>query len=70
MQGTLETQVQSWGQEDPLEEGMATHSNILARIMERGGLCAMVQRVEKSQTQVKQLKTAQHSHYLAITLEK
>ena len=26
----LETQVQSLGQEDPLEKGMATHSNILA----------------------------------------
>ena len=25
-----ETQVQSLGQEDPLEEGMATHSGILA----------------------------------------
>ena len=25
-----ETQVQSLGQEDPLEEGMATHSRILA----------------------------------------
>ena len=25
-----ETQVQSVGQEDPLEKGMATHSNILA----------------------------------------
>ena len=25
----LETQVQSLGQEDPLEEGMATHSSIL-----------------------------------------
>ena len=25
-----ETQVQSLGQEDPLEKGMATHSNILA----------------------------------------
>ena len=26
-----ETQIQSLGQEDPLEKGMATHSNILAR---------------------------------------
>ena len=25
-----EMQVQSWGQEDPLEEEMATHSSILA----------------------------------------
>ena len=30
MQETPETQVRSLGQEDPLEEGMATHSNILA----------------------------------------
>ena len=35
---TWETRVQSLGQEDPLEEGMATHSSILAwRIpMDRG----------------------------------
>ena len=30
MQGMQETQVQSLGQEDPLEKGMATHSSILA----------------------------------------
>ena len=30
MQETEETLVQSLGQEDPLEEGMATHSSILA----------------------------------------
>ena len=30
MQETQETQVQSLGQEDPLEEEMATYSNILA----------------------------------------
>ena len=30
MQETEETWVQSLGQEDPLEEGMATHSSILA----------------------------------------
>ena len=28
--GDTETQVQSLGQEDPLEEGMATHSSVLA----------------------------------------
>ena len=37
-----ETQVQSLGREDPLEEGMATHSSILAWITplteEPGGL--------------------------------
>ena len=30
MQETQEIQVQSLGQEEPLEEGMATHSGILA----------------------------------------
>ena len=30
MQQTQETRVQSLGQEDPLEEGMATHSSNLA----------------------------------------
>ena len=47
-----ETLVQSLGQEDPLEKGMATHSSILAwRIPwteEPGG--ATVHRVTKSQT--------------------
>ena len=40
-----ETQVQSLGQEDPLEKGMATHSSILAwripSIEEPGGLQSM-----------------------------
>ena len=30
MQETKETRIQSPGKEDPLEEGMATHSSILA----------------------------------------
>ena len=30
MQEIQETQVQSWGQEDPLKKEMATHSTILA----------------------------------------
>ena len=33
MQETQEMQVWSLGQEDPLEKGMATHSNILAWII-------------------------------------
>ena len=50
MQGPQETQVQSLGQEDSLEEGMATHSSALAwRIPwteELGGLQPMgLQRV-------------------------
>ena len=42
---TQETQVQYLGWEDPLEEGMATHSSILAwripRTEEPGGLQSM-----------------------------
>ena len=30
MQETLETQVRSLGRDDPMEEGMATHSSLLA----------------------------------------
>ena len=29
-QAMEETRVKSWGQEDPLEKGMATHSSVLA----------------------------------------
>ena len=52
-------QVQSLGREDPLEEGRATHSSILAwripRTEEPGGLQAS--RVTKSQTLLKRLST-------------
>ena len=50
----LETWVRSLGWEDPLEEGMATHSSILAwRIpMDRGTWRAAVHGVAKSQTQL------------------
>ena len=52
MQKTLETWVRSLGEEDPLEEGMATHSSMLAwRIPwtdEPAGLESMgLQRVRK-----------------------
>ena len=49
-----ENGVRSLGQEDPLEEGMATHSSILAwRIpMDRGAWRATVLGVSKSQTQL------------------
>ena len=61
-----ETRVQSLGWEDPLEEGMATHSSILAwRIpMDRGAWWAIVHRVAKSQTRLKQLSV--HAHTLRI----
>ena len=47
-----ETLVRSLGQEDPLEGGIATHSNILAgRIcMDRGARQATIHGVTKSQT--------------------
>ena len=48
VQETQEMQVQSLGQEHPLEEEMATHSNILTwkvpRTEEPGGLQSMVLR--------------------------
>ena len=49
-----ETLVQFLGWEDPLEEGMATHSSILAwRIpMDRGPWWATVHKVTKSRTQL------------------
>ena len=51
--------LQSFVQEDPLEEGMATHSNIHAwRIpMDRGDWWATVHSVTKSWTQLKRLST-------------
>ena len=46
-----ETWVPSLGWEDPLEEGMATRSSILAGIpVDRGGWQAAVHSVAKSQT--------------------
>ena len=49
-----ETWVQSLGWKDPLEEGMATHSSILAwRIpMDRGAWRAIVHAVAKSRTRL------------------
>ena len=58
---TKETWVQSLGQEDPLEEGMATHCSILAwRIpMDRGAWWATVHGVTKCLTRLS--NSAQHS---------
>ena len=52
MQETQEMQIQSLGLEDPLEEGMAIHSSILAwKIpMDREVWWATVHGVTKSQT--------------------
>ena len=51
------------GQEDPLEEGMATHSIILVleNSMDRGAWWATVHRVTKSPTQLKQLSAYTHT---------
>ena len=49
-----ETQVQSLGQEDPLEKGMATHSSIscLENSTDRGTWRATIHGVVKGQTQL------------------
>ena len=53
-----ETQVQSLGREDPLEEGVVTHSHFcLENPMDRGAWWTTVHRVAKSQTQLKRLST-------------
>ena len=55
-------QVQSLGWEDLLGEGMATHTNILARQipMDQGAWQAVVHGVAKSWTQLKQLSKYAH----------
>ena len=50
--GDIETWVRSLGREDPLKEGMATHSSILEHPMDRGAWWATVRRVAKSHTQL------------------
>ena len=59
------TQVLSLGWEDPLEEGMVTHSSILAwRIpMDRGAWWAIVHEVTKCQTQLLQLRSIRSSAF-------
>ena len=56
--------VWSLGWEDPLEEDMETHSNILAWriIMDRGGWCATIHGTAKSWTQLKWLSTHTHTY--------
>ena len=65
-----ETQVWYLGQEDPLEEGMATHSRTFAQRIpwteEPGGLHS----VRKSRTQLKRLSRAQHKKELVYIWKK
>ena len=53
------------GQEDPPEEGMATHSNILAwrTPMDRGAWWAAVYGVAQNQTPLKRLSSSSSSMY-------
>ena len=56
VQEPQETRVLSLDQEDPLEEGMATHSSILAwRIYGQKSLVAAIHGITKSRTGLKQL---------------
>ena len=63
VQGPQEMRVRSLGQRDTLEEGMTTHSSILAwrNLMDGEAWWAIVHGVAKSQTQLEQLST-QHTH--------
>ena len=51
-------QVRSLGREDPLEEGMATHSSIAWRIPWSGNLAGYSQRFTYNWTQLKRLTCA------------
>ena len=65
-----ETQVQSLGQEDPLEKGTAIHSSILAWripwIEEPGGPQSMaLQRVRHDQATDTEMSTVEHGTFLS-----
>ena len=61
-------QVQSLGQEDPLEDRMATHSYILAlRILWTEEPGRLVHRVTKSQTQLRQRSTHTHIQFSSVS---
>ena len=59
-----ETWVQALIWEDPLEEGMATHSSILAWRMDRGAWQAKVPGGCKGLDTIERLSTAHHTFYL------
>ena len=69
LQETQETWVRSLVQKDPLEEGMATHSSILAgriplNFMDRGLWWVVIHRFTKNQTPLKLLSTHVHNMYI------
>ena len=71
MQKLQETQVQSLGWEDPLEEGMATHSSILAwRIPSTGDPggwgVATVHGGHKESDTTKRLSTHTRTHLVSV----
>ena len=62
--------VRSLGQKDPLEEGKATHSGILAWSlvdMDRGAWRAVIHRVTHSQTRLRRLSTHARTSHKAWT---
>ena len=63
-----ETWLRSLGWGDPLEEGMATHSSVLAmeNPMDRGAWQATVHRVAKSRRKRKQLSTCNTCVYIQL----
>ena len=66
--GDVRCNVRSLSQEDPLEEGMATHSSILA--WRRGAWMAAVHGITKTQTLLKPLSTnTQMADSLCCTAE-
>ena len=68
MQETQKIRVQFLSWEDPLKEGMATHSSILAwrMPMDKGAWWATVHRVAKS----RMLLSTEHIHVLALAAER
>ena len=69
-----ETWVRSQGWEDPLEEGMATHSNILTRRipMDRGqrSLAGYSPQSHKESDMTERLSTAQHLQLEVLSRKK
>ena len=70
MQETSETWAPSLGQEDPLEEGKATHSSILENPMDRGAWRATVHRTAFRGQLWAVSSLEVHSQHCRMTLDK